>query len=557
MARRLLTQVNAPPPPTADPGRMTARDPNGQREAPSQAAHVTADQGEVARFLGDPAAHGAGVEAVERIDTHGAMVFLAGARAYKIKRAVRFPYMDFSTLERRQAACEREVALNRRTAPALYLGVEAIVRREDGSLAMGGAGEPMEWAVVMRRFDQDTLLDRMAEAGTLGLDHMRDLADAIAAFHDAAEPLAGDQAPGGGAAGLGVVIDENGSELAERPDLFPHDQAAALSAVARAALARVGPLLDKRLAAGYVRRCHGDLHLGNVCLIDGRPTIFDAIEFNDAIACIDVLYDLAFLLMDLEHRGLRAHGNTAFNRYLRHRDDLAGLAALPLFLSVRAAVRAKVSVSMAASQESAARIEGLQAQARRYFAAARRFLAPERPCLVAVGGLSGTGKTGVARALAPSLGRAPGAVHLRSDVVRKRRFGVHELTRLPSSAYTAAASKTVYGDLLAHARTALAAGQAVIVDAVFARAVERHDVAALAKDLGVGFAGLWLEAPERSLLDRVAKRTGDASDAGPEVVLHQLRLDPGPIDWRVIDAAGAPTATVAAAEAAIAQATRS
>jgi aminoglycoside phosphotransferase family enzyme/predicted kinase len=446
-------------------------------------------------------------------------------------------------LELRRRACLREVELNRRTAPELYIDAVAITRAADGALALGGPGEAVEWAVVMRRFPQEALGDRLAQAGRFTLDLARALADEVTAFHDHAAPMRA--AAGGGAAGLRAVIDENFAELRQRPDLFPTADVAALEAAAGVALAQVAALLDRRLAEGLVRHCHGDLHLRNICVIDGRPRIFDCIEFNDTIACIDVLYDLAFLLMDLEHRGLRPHANRLLNRYLQGRDDVAGLAALPLFLSTRASVRAKVSVSVADSQADPATARRLCDEAAGYFRAARAYLQPVPPGLVAVGGLSGTGKTCLARELAPGLGAPPGALHLRSDVLRKSYHGVDELRRLPSAAYGAAASAEVYARLAAAAKAGLAAGRAVIADAVYADPAERGAIEAVARDLGVPFVGLWLEAPATQIVGRVAGRRGDASDATPAVVRRQLTYDIGPMTWHRLDASGA-RATVAA-----------
>jgi len=506
-----------------------------------------AEQIEVAAWLGDPRTHGPEVDSVERIDTHGAMVFLAGQRAYKIKRAVKFPYMDFSTLALRRAACEREVALNRRTAPSLYLGAEAIVRQAGGGLALGGAGagEAVEWVVVMRRFDQAQLGDRLAASGKLNAAIMADLADEIAALHDQAEVVFGAQAKGGGAAGLRAVILESMGELAERPDLFP--QAGALKASSLHALDEVAGLLDDRLEAGLVRRCHGDLHLGNICVLDGRPTLFDGIEFNDAMSCIDVLYDLAFLLMDLDRRGLRPFANLVLNRYLRHRDDVAGLAALPLFLSLRAAVRAKVSVSMAKAQDSEKAKSTLLEDACAFEAAAHGYLTPVPARLLAVGGLSGSGKTALARALAPGLGAAPGALHLRSDVLRKALAGVDDLTRLPGEAYTAQASQDVYQALLERTRTALRAGRSVVADAVFARPAERRGMEDLAAQEQAAFTGLWLDAPQEVLLHRVGQRRGDASDAAAPVVRAQQDYDLGEMTWVRLDATPGPERVAVAA----------
>jgi hypothetical protein len=524
------------------------RGPAQQVAKPSGASHLVADQGEVGAFLSEPATYGPGIERVERVDTHGASVFLAGDRAYKMKRAVRYPYMDFSTLALRKVNCEREIALNRRTAPELYLGVEAVMRGAGGKLALGGPGEPVEWLVVMRRFNQDGLCDRLARTGRLTLDLMRLLADEIAAFHHGAERLDAGTATGGGAAGMGAVIEENLSELRERPDLFPPGDVAAFARTSRAALSRHAALLDRRLAAGFVRRCHGDLHLRNICVIDGRPRIFDAIEFNDAIACIDVLYDLAFLIMDLEHRGLRGHANLVLNRYLQHAAEFSGLAALPLFVSVRAAVRAKVGVSVADSQSDALTTQALYDEAGAYFRAARAYLEPAPPRLVAVGGLSGTGKTSLARELAPGLGAPPGALHLRSDVLRKALAGVGELNHLAPESYGAEASAAVYAELARRTRAALGAGRAVIVDAVYAKPEERAAIEAVARDLGVPFHGLWLDCPEDVMIARVAGRRADASDATPEVVREQLAYDLGEVAWRRLEVSGALPATTAAAE---------
>ncbi len=525
---------------------MTNVDNKSERASLQQAAHVVADQSEVAAFLSRPETYGPDVSRVERIDTHGAMVFLAGRRAYKIKRAVHFPYMDFSTLARRKAFCAREVEINRRSAPELYLEVRPVVRAGDGSLALGGDGEPVEWMVIMRRFEQDDLFDRMAESGRLTPTLMTALAAEVARFHQQAPVIAEDSAAGD----LSKVVEENAAEFAERGDVFAADEAESYCAAARAAHEQVAGLLRERAASGFRRRCHGDLHLRNIYLDRGRPTLFDAIEFNDDFAVIDVLYDLAFLLMDLDHRELRPFANLVLNRYLQETVDLAGLAAMPLFLSQRAAVRAKVSASAELSQAREPDRQRLHAEAATYFRQAQAYLAPTPPRLVAVGGLSGTGKTSLARRLAPAIGRAPGALHLRSDVIRKQCHGVDELAPLPPAAYGRTTSRKVYGRLIELAHVALAAGHSVILDAVYARPAERQAVEGLARELDVAFSGLWLEAPERVLVDRVAARRHDASDATPAVVRRQLAYDVGPVAWHRLDA-GAGLDEVAAAASAV------
>lgn len=511
-----------------------------------------ADQTEVAAFLGDPATHGGA--AVQRFDTHAAMVFVAGDRAYKIKRAVRYPYLDFSTLDLRRAALEKELTLNRRTAPTLYLGVEPIVREPSGGLRIGGGGgeAEVEWVLVMRAFAQSSLFDRLAQEGTLTPALLTALVDEIKTFHADAEVIGRDSVARnnlarGGASGTQATVSENDQDIAARPDLFPTEAARQLSEASAAAIKALTPLLEKRWDGGLVRRCHGDLHLRNICLVDGRPTLFDAIEFNDAIACIDVFYDLAFLLMDLDHRGLRAEANLVLNRYLQDSDDLVVLATLPLFLSMRATVRAKVAATAERTQSDATKRAALRTEAADYFAAAQAYLSPLPARLVAVGGFSGSGKSTLARRIAPTLGAAPGAVILRSDTARKALFGVDELKPLPEKAYRPKISAKVYRSLLERARIALQAGHSVVLDAVYAKPAERDAAEAMARELEVPFAGFWLEGQIGLLAHRTTTRRGDASDATPEVVRRQAGSDLGTLTWHRLDAAQAPDQVAAAA----------
>jgi len=465
-------------------------------------------------------------------------VFLAGERAYKLKRAVIYPYLDFSTTERRRAACAAELALNRRTAPALYLDVTGLARRPDGTIGFSTGGDTVDWVVVMRRFDQALLFDALARAGKLTPELVGRLADRIADFHAGAEP----RPAYGGAAALGEIIEENRRCLLAAADDagFDPGRIAELGAASSARLADVATLLDQRRAAGKVRRGHGDLHLRNICLWEGEPTLFDCLEFSEALASIDVLYDLAFLLMDLEHRGLAGLANRVLNRYLDRNDEEDGLAALPLFLSLRAAIRAHVTAP------------GQAAEARGYLALGARLLRPQPPQLIAVGGLSGSGKSTLAALLAPELGTRPGARILRSDVIRKRLAGVAPETRLPARVYTRASSRQVYTALGDRAAAALDAGYSVVIDAVALLPEERRSFAAVAARAGVRFAGLWLAASPPAMAERLRGRRNDASDATPEVLEHQLRRDPGPIDWTRIDADAGPEASLAAARRALA-----
>jgi aminoglycoside phosphotransferase family enzyme len=300
---------------------------------------VDSSQAKVLDFMGRPRSYQPSPATVERIDTHASVVFLAGPFAYKVKRAVKYPFLDFSTLKKRHRACLHELSVNRRTAPRLYLEVLPITIDESGDLRLGGEGKTVEWALKMRRFDQAKLFDRMAEEGRLGLAAMPWLAQVIAAFHDSADRmLAPDQA----VLPLAAVLRDSAAAFAAT-DIISSRTAEALAQRSLERLAAVSPLLKSRASGGYVRHCHGDLHLRNIVEIDGAPVLFDAIEFDDRLATIDVLYDLAFLLMDLGKRNLSRHANALLNVYLDAEGstgNLVGLATLPLFLSMRAAIRA-------------------------------------------------------------------------------------------------------------------------------------------------------------------------------------------------------------------------
>jgi aminoglycoside phosphotransferase family enzyme/predicted kinase len=487
----------------------------------------------VAALLADPATHGGAK--VTRIDTHGAMIFLAGDRAWKVKRAVRYPYMDYGTLGRRRGYCAAEVRVNRRTAPEIYVGVAPILHEGD-TLRVGPidllsdddpyrephepeGAEVVEWAVVMRRFEEDELLSTLAARGRLGPDLVEAVAVHVAAFHAEARPVRDRRR---GATTMRRIIKENIGELALSPMLFRPAQVGQLRGGSHALLARVEDLLDERAADGHVRRCHGDLHLGNVCLWQGEPVLFDALEFSRDLSWIDVLYDLAFLIMDLEHRGLRPLAHRAFQVWLDANDDLEGLAALPLFLATRAAVRAKIEAAAAAVQPSQAMQRTREREARFYLAGALDALRKRPPRLLAIGGLSGAGKSTVATSIAPNFGATPGALLLRSDGERKRLAGVSPTERLDEHHYQPEATAQVYAAMRARAARALAAGQSVVLDATFRDPQERAAVADLAATAGVPWLGLWLTADADTLLTRVTARRADLSDADVDVLHAQL-----------------------------------
>lgn len=462
------------------------------------------------------------------IETSISWVFLYEDRALKLKRPVNFGFVDFTTPDLRGWATKRELAFNRMAAPSVYRSVRAITAAPDGALAFDGAGEVLDWALEMRRFADDALLvNRLPADGDLG----EALGREIARLHLAAPK----GSAGGGAAGLAYVIASNAAQLRACGRDLGTEAVERLIAAADAALTRATPQLDARLAAGLCRACHGDLHTANIIVEAGVPILFDCIEFNDRLREIDVQYDLAFLLMDLSFRGSRLAANRALNGWLdvaaREMGDaaFAGLSLLPLQHSTRAAVRAHVCAR-----------EGKIAEGQAYLAAALAYLDPAPPRLVAVGGLSGSGKTTHARRLAAGLGAAPGAVVLRTDEIRKRLWGAKTLERLGPEAYGPDANVRVYGELRRLARLCLEAGQAVIADAAFLDPAEREAMEAVGAACGVPFEGLWLEAPPEVLAARIAGRRDDASDADLAVLSGQLARDMGMIGWRRMTDEGRP-----------------
>jgi predicted kinase len=368
-------------------------------------------------------------------------------------------------------------------------------------------------------------LDAVAARGALTPELLDGLGDSLFALHQAAPPVAGLDAP----AAMAEVL--SGNLRAARAAGLPEAAIAPLAAQFEAALVCSAPLLAARAAEGRIRRCHGDLHLGNLCLWQGKPTPFDALEFDEALARIDTGYDLAFLLMDLDQQAGRAAANRVLNRYLARSGDYGVLGPLPLWLGLRALVRAHVQAARGRDGEALLR-------------AAAAYLAPASPRLIAVGGLQGTGKSTLARGLAPALGPAPGALLLRSDELRKRRFGLAPEEHLPPEAYTEAVSTATHEELFMIAEAALRQGHAVALDAMFLDPRHRLKAAEIAARVGVPFQGFWLEAPMEILKSRILARRGDASDATIAVLERAAQADPGPIDWRRLDAAGDALAAV-------------
>ena len=454
-----------------------------------------------------------------RIETACNRVYLAGDTAWKVKRPVDLGYVDFTTLERRREAAEREIAFNSPAAPDIYRRVHTVTRSGD-RLELDGGGPAVDYVVEMRRFDEGSVLS--ARPGSVDGSLAEALGREISRLH-AVAPL---RPEGGGADGLAYTIDSNAHLLTGLADRLGRDAVEAVIATTAGRFADAAGVLEARRRAGFTRRCHADLHLGNILLEDGRPVLFDCIEFNDRLSDIDIQYDLAVLLMDLDFRNRRDAACRVLDAWLdeaarREGEGLReGLAVLPLMLSVRAVVRAHVEAN-----------SGHDEGGRAYLAAALRHLHPEPPRLFAVGGMSGTGKTTLARAVAPQLGASPGAVVLRSDEVRKRLSGVAPTDRLPPGAYAPGMSDRVHAALFAEATSLLAAGRSVILDATFLDPEHRGAAADLADRLGLPFAAVWLEGTPEVLKTRLAGRSGDASDADVQTLEQQAKRDAGSIAW--------------------------
>jgi aminoglycoside phosphotransferase family enzyme/predicted kinase len=501
----------------------------------SATADDSRDQESIFAFLTDPVTH----PQAKRIDTHAASVFLEGSRALKIKRAVRLPFLDYSTLEQRKTACDEEIRINRQFAPQIYRRVVPITRNDDGSLSIDGSGAPVEYAVEMTRFDERQTIDHLAEAGPLDPGLVEAIADAIAASHAAAPRVPAEH----WIESIPHFIADSIAAF-RAAACFPADDIDELAKASQLAFFHLHGLLEQRRRQGYVRRCHGDLHLGNIVVIEQRPVLFDAIEFDEKVASIDVLYDLAFPLMDLLRYGRQAEANGLLNRYLSITSDenLGALAAFPLLLSIRAAIRAHVLLARLgrSNAEKAPIVE----MARAYFELARALIHPPEPMLIAVGGLSGTGKSALARRLAPFIGPQPGAVVVRSDVLRKQLFEVGETERLPADAYLPEVSERIYDALGQDAAHIVSQGHSVVADAVFAREAERAAIEDAARRLGIRFVGLFLVADLQTRQNRVLRRGPDASDATAEVAGLQEKYNIGTLDWTSINACGSLDTTL-------------
>lgn len=475
--------------------------------------------------LRDPACYAHSVERIEVLETHISWVILTGTYAYKIKKPVNLGFLDFSTLEARRHFCEEELRLNRRYAPSLYEAVTAITATAARPV-VGGNGPPIEYAVRMRQFAADTLAALALADGRLDVAHIDALAAQVAAFH-ATAAVAAQGSPFGAAETIMASARENFVQLA--PLLPQHADQALLDQLrtwSECEYDKRQTQFAARQADGRVRECHGDLHLGNIVLLDGRLTPFDCIEFNPALRWIDVINEIAFLTMDLLDRGRADLAFRFLNAYLEETGDYAGLGLLRFYLVYRALVRAKVH-GLRAAQPGADESERtrLLSACRHYLQLAQRCMQDQHPAIVLMHGLSGSGKSLIAQALAENCS----AIRLRSDVERKRLSGLRRNERSDSDTgsgiYTENATVTTYNHLLDLARLIARAGYAAIVDATFLKRWQRDLFRREALALGCPFLIIDAIAPERVLRMRIAGRLArgsDVSEASQEVLTQQI-----------------------------------
>ena len=482
-----------------------------------------------------PAAYAHPAGEVVHLETHISHVFLAGDFAYKLKKPVDFGFLDFTTPEKRRAACSEEVRLNARLAPDIYLGVVPVCGDGTGYRVRPEGCAPgeteAEVLVHMRRFPQEGLLDHLATTGQLTPDIMTDIAHQLARFHATAR--------------RGPEIDRFGSVDSVRDPVMQNFAQtrpyigrtlsaathARLQSWAEVFLRTHAGLFAERVHAGKIVDGHGDLHLRNMCKFDGRVLIFDCIEFNPALRAGDVMNDIAFLIMDLDHRALAAHANRFLNEYLEQTRDYAGLTLLDFYRFYRACVRAKV-MSFESDSAPVTERRAFEQEAASYFDLAEQAIAPRKPGVLLTCGVSGSGKTTLARQAAEVLD----GVMVRSDAVRKHLAGIPLTARGQESGtniYTSSMTERTYAALLQHAREVIASGRWAILDAVYGRRSERAAAALLARELHVPFGILYCQAPPTELkrrLDQRASEGRDISDATVEVLEQQLTHfeTPGP-----------------------------
>ncbi|MGK9067546.1 bifunctional aminoglycoside phosphotransferase/ATP-binding protein [Stutzerimonas chloritidismutans] len=472
--------------------------------------------------LQNPALYPHPVDGFKVIETHISWVILTGAYAYKMKKPVDFGFLNFTELASRKHFCEEELRLNQRMAPALYLQVLPVTGNPDAPI-LGGDGEPIEYLLQMREFPQSQLLAEVQARGELSDVHIDALAEQIAQFHLKTPQVAHDH-PLNRADAIVAPMRQNFEQirplLTEPADLLQLD---ALLDWTETSIARLWPLLERRSEDGFIRECHGDLHLGNATLIDGAVVLFDCIEFNEPFRLIDVASDAAFLAMDLEDRGLKCQARRFTNAWLERTGDYAALELFNLYKAYRALVRAKVSLFRLDQEQDPVQRKVIVRQYRSYANLAESYSAIPSRFLAITHGVSAVGKSGVALRLVEALG----AIRLRSDVERKRLFADQSdagAGQTGQGIYSAQANQATYEHLHDMATRALNAGFSVVIDATYLKHEQRRTACQVAEATGVPFVILDCQAPDAVVAQWLAQRQADGrdpSDATLEVVNAQ------------------------------------
>ena len=490
--------------------------------APAQT--LSPGQREVVAFLECPSSYPAHVETVRHIETHISHVFIADDLVYKLKKAVKFDFADFTSLDMRRFYCEEELRLNSRYAGELYLDVVPI-SRSGSSFCFAPGDEIVDYAVRMNRFDK--LFDELAVEGRLSEGMLSEATQEIATLHRSAERKPGFWGPEQVQRTLQFNLDFCSAFV---PRLFSPEALHHLEMQTASAFETHRDLIARRQHT-HVRAVHGDLHLRNICVYRGKALLFDGIDFNPQLSNCDVWADLAFLIMDLLFRGCESEATLVWNSYLQETDDFEGLQLLDLYSSYRAAVRAMVNCISLQAHEAGEAGSTFAEEAKRYLALAGRCLEARPRAVVAVGGLSGTGKS----TLASTLSRVLGAVHIRSDAVRKHLCRLRPSERAPAHAYSEEMTERTYLGLMERAEYVLRSGRIAIVDAVFQTDAWRARIKALATRLEIPFIGLWCVAPSALTKERLRNRVGDISDADEKVLAMQERHSIGELTWHSID----------------------
>jgi uncharacterized protein len=487
----------------------------------------TVAQKRLVAALLDPARSPLGGDHVTLIETHISYVLLTGHFAYKIKKSVNLGFLDFRTLAARRFYCQEELRLNRRLAPALYLDVVAITGSSDAP-TLGGDAAAIEYAVKMREFPQDALASHALSCGQLSHAHIDALATQVAAFHRTTARATAESAFGTPQAVLALAL-RNVTELS--PLLEAKEDLADLGALAdwiRAKHGGCNEAMTRRRAQGFIRECHGDLHLGNIALLHDQPVVFDCIEFNEHMRWIDVISEVAFTMMDLQSRGRIDLAYRYLNTYLEASGDYDGLGVLGFYLVYRAMVRAKVACLRARQFGAGAAAATLIAEYHHNIQLAQTYARPTRPAIVITHGFAGSGKTTLSQTLLERVG----AVRVRTDIERKRLHGMQPTDRsdpaIASGLYAAGATEETYRRALSLTQAAVAAGFMVIVDGAFLQLWQRQLFRNLATERRISLVIVDLVASEVTLRQRIVRRlraATDASDADLAVLAHQRQIE--------------------------------